>query len=467
MNSLTSRAAETLLRLEDPEAAFGADSLVPRISIDVDGAPFPVYDGASYENGASGASVFSGILGSPASMLTDGLANYSQFILRELHRELRNPTIALPGLFYGALFTGRELEAHDSTWMSLRPRLEASLRKKARSEISTIRTCIEQELPLPGFESFDLLRGLARDTILLTESDHAESWDLALDCAEALALLLAPSKFDVRLPNCWVVGAPFYSGPRAHDRPPSSHINMGVAHGSAGVLLAVTHAVRAAATRNVEADRVRTLLREIEAYCLAMQRLEKCGALPMYAAIEEGRKVILAAVQQRPSWCYGTTGNQLSMLSAGLLLDSSDLVDNAKAELVDATNRLVLFDDMSICHGSSGLALTLATAGSALDDEELIAAGQRIAYTVAERFDSTLPYCFVYASGGLEKPVSVPGLFNGAAGIAAALLICRTPPAKVDAIHHVSTGAPWTLPPRPAAPGRRLAENRGARDQHR
>jgi hypothetical protein len=129
---------------------------------------------------------------------------------------------------------------------------------------------------------------------------------------------------------------------------------------------------------------------------------------------------------RRASWCYGVPGVARALWLAGEALDEPRYrraARDAMAELLEAPGGWGL-DSLGVCHGLAGLMLMTATfAGAGLgpaDAREDDASGGGFGGAVETLFDRL---CAAYDSRlPLGFDVAGPGLLNGAAGIALALL---------------------------------------------
>ncbi|MER5999758.1 lanthionine synthetase C family protein [Nonomuraea angiospora] len=114
---------------------------------------------------------------------------------------------------------------------------------------------------------------------------------------------------------------------------------------------------------------------------------------------------------RRASWCYGVPGVARALWLAGEALDEPRYrraARDAMAGLLEAPDGWGL-DSLGVCHGLAGLMLMTATFAGA----EFGSAVEELFDRLCAAYDSRLPFGF---------DVAGPGLLNGAAGIALALL---------------------------------------------
>jgi lantibiotic biosynthesis protein len=230
----------------------------------------------------------------------------------------------------------------------------------------------------------------------------------------------------------WWTPAAVLAGPR-RQLYPAGGVDMGVAHGMAGVLPLLARACRL----GVAEATVRPLLDGAIRWLMAHLVDSPSGATtPSFLA--DGTEPGPA----RSAWCYGDPG-----VAMALLLAARDLGEPAW-QLTGTTLALRAarrppgdtgVSDAGICHGTAGLAHLFARMYQLTGEQELADA----AVAWAER---TLAMC---AAGPAAPAWSGPGLLEGAAGIALVLLAGCVPAEPVwDQALLTSTGlAAAVMPP--------------------
>ena len=157
---------------------------------------------------------------------------------------------------------------------------------------------------------------------------------------------------------------------------PGGHLNLGMAHGGAGVLALLSGAMRVGIQVEGHAKAVREL-------CAAFDRYRQgSSASPWWPAtisLREHRQGTTSQERQaRPSWCYGTPGQARAQQLAGLALGDLERVRAAERALAGCVlDRQVtgLLTDASLCHGWAGVVQALRRAASdALSPQPLQAA---------------------------------------------------------------------------------------------
>jgi hypothetical protein len=192
---------------------------------------------------------------------------------------------------------------------------------------------------------------------------------------------------------------------------PHGHANLGLAHGISGPLALLCLAAR----RGVA---VPGQLEAITAICDwndQWRRDTPAGARWPYTvgrdeADQPGCDVRHDGATRRPSWCYGTAGHARAQQLAALALGDPARRSMAEAALIGAitdTAQLAATRDSTLCHGYAGLAQIAARAA---EDAEPTNADR-----LRELAATFLSRCALDAE-------TVPGLLEGAAGIALAAL---------------------------------------------
>ncbi|MFI6287404.1 lanthionine synthetase C family protein [Streptomyces sp. NPDC051018] len=263
---------------------------------------------------------------------------------------------------------------------------------------------------LPQLAEFDAIRGLTGyGSYLLRRDPGSAPTRAVLDYCVRLTEPL-PHQGEA-LPGWWTETGP--SG-NPDDRFPRGHANNGMAHGIGGVLALLALAAR----RGTVVDGHHAALRTILAW-LDRWETGHGPAWPYWITRDELRTGHLTpSAPQRPSWCYGSAGlaraQQLAALALG---DTSRQIgaENALvAALTDADQLKVTTDD-GLCHGFAGLA---HIASRAADDAHATTAG-RMRVAIPALLNEIHPPDTALGDGE-------PGLLNGAAGVALALLAPST-----------------------------------------
>ena len=152
------------------------------------------------------------------------------------------------------------------------------------------------------------------------------------------------------------------TGPASTPDPawPTGHLNLGMAHGIAGVLALLSGAMRAGIQVEGHAKVVSELCATFDRY---RQGSSACPWWPAMISLSEYKRGTSNSERQaRPSWCYGTPGHARAQQLAGLALGDQERMRVAERALVGCVlDQQVtgLLTDASLCHGWAGVVQTL------------------------------------------------------------------------------------------------------------
>ena len=135
---------------------------------------------------------------------------------------------------------------------------------------------------------------------------------------------------------------------------PLGCLNMGLAHGLAGVGCILAYAHIKGYSNEASLSALQKIIFIYEKFELERKKqfLWKDG---LVADELKKEKVIREASFIRDAWCYGGPGISLLYLYRGLALDNDYFVDKAEKILESAMQRKLGIDSYMICHGYSGL----------------------------------------------------------------------------------------------------------------
>lgn len=279
---------------------------------------------------------------------------------------------------------------------------------------------------LPALAEFDALQGLTGyGSYLLRRNPGGDALHAVL---EYLVRLTEPITLGGEpLPGWWTPSGP--SG-RTDRRFPGGHANNGLAHGITGVLSLLARATRSSIAVTAQHDAIHRICTWLDRWRLDTPRVTAWPYFVTRAELNSGR--LTPSAPRRPSWCYGAAGvARVQQLAALALGDTGRqlLAENALIGALTDPAHLAATTDISLCHGYAGLA---HVASRAADDALPSTTGQLRALLPA-LLDA------VHPPGGdpartatalLESPEHGPGLLDGAAGVALAVLgpSTTTPP---------------------------------------
>jgi lantibiotic biosynthesis protein len=209
-----------------------------------------------------------------------------------------------------------------------------------------------------------------------------------------------------------------------HQRPeaPEGYYNLGVAHGVAGLAVALARAA-AAGARSADARRLAHSARK----WISKQTSDRGEGARFPAFVPVGGPIPSGT---REAWCYGGLGMSVSMLAAARLLGDTAWEDECceygrrEAVRPKETSGVV---DCGLCHGAAGNGHLYNRLYQATGDEIFLAAAHRWLRHVLEAYrpdDAPGGYLFwlpVPHTKGLSWQAS-HGFLTGTAGVALALL---------------------------------------------
>ncbi|GAA1152613.1 lanthionine synthetase C family protein [Streptomyces hebeiensis] len=275
---------------------------------------------------------------------------------------------------------------------------------------------------LPQLAEFDAIRGLTGyGAYLLRRNPGSSTMRAVLDYCVRLTEPI--THHGETLPGWWTETGPSGS---SDDRFPGGHANTGMAHGIGGVLALLALAARNGSVTDGHHAALRTILTWLDRW---KQRADGGPVWPYWVTQDELRTGRLApSAPRRPSWCYGTAGlaraQQLAALALGDTRRQADAENALVAALTDP-EQLKATTDNGLCHGFAGLAHAAARTA---DDAHPSTAG-KLRAAIPALLAAVIPPGTVpelVATALIQDEEGGPGLLDGAAGIALALLAPST-----------------------------------------
>lgn len=209
---------------------------------------------------------------------------------------------------------------------------------------------------------------------------------------------------------------------------PQGYFDLGVAHGAAGPLAALSLACRAGHRAPGQLRAVRAL-----SDWVVEHRVQDPWGVnwPNHVGRHDppGRGAATGRPPSRAGWCYGAPGIAMALWHAGHALGAPDLrllaVEAVEGSLRrPATERHI--PSPSLCHGVAGLLMVCLRLAQDEPDSPVQEHIPVLAEQILGLFDPEAPLCF----RDEEQPgvfVDDPGFLTGASGVALALLAAATP----------------------------------------
>jgi hypothetical protein len=256
------------------------------------------------------------------------------------------------------------------------------------------------ELARPG--EYDLISGLTGLGLYhLVRHGSAGSGMTAAVLDYLVALAEPVYQHGESLPGWWSG-----TGPAGTPDPawPGGHLNLGMAHGGAGILALLSGAMRVGIQVEGHAKAVSELCATFDRY---RQGNSACPWWPAMISLSEHSQGRTSQERQaRPSWCYGTPGQARAQQLAGLALGDQErmrVAEHALAGCVLGHQVTGLLADASLCHGWAGVVQTLRRAASdALSPQPLRTALRKARQGMEDHLARAGPP----ASGGLIEGTS-------------------------------------------------------------
>jgi len=264
--------------------------------------------------------------------------------------------------------------------------------------------------------SFDVVAGMAGTAPYLLDSG-AEP-----ELRHLLANLVDVCGERDGLPN-WHTPHALIVNPLTAKHYPGGNLNCGLSHGSPGILTAMS----LAATAGVEVPGQREAMRGLVDWLLDNRMDDGHGPdWPTAVALPLGSD---KPIQARTTWCYGTPGVARTLWLAGVALGDHGLREFAAESMLAACERLPGDRQVTgacLCHGFAGVLQTVLRFGHDTGDSRFDLAAEAI----TERLLACHQPDSRFGFRSLEpdnSPGDDPGLLEGAAGVALALLAATLP----------------------------------------
>ncbi|PTR34066.1 lanthionine synthetase-like protein [Luteibacter sp. OK325] len=225
-------------------------------------------------------------------------------------------------------------------------RFLASIELSLKSELD--RVCIHVERSVEGccFSLVDIISGLSGIAIFLTRRANAGG---SLEMLEQVGALL--TKFVVTSP-----GKPLWRQPEAllQEERSISDLNLGLAHGLPGILVALSK-VKAA---GVQIDRIDDALEIGVGFLERLSTRDKFGLDWASWGASSNLEVASTSTSSRTAWCYGAPGVCAALWHVGKVASRRDWQDLAREGMAAVEARTLSngWDESpTFCHGTAGV----------------------------------------------------------------------------------------------------------------
>ncbi|MEV8373298.1 lanthionine synthetase C family protein [Kribbella sp. NPDC056861] len=395
-------------RLRDPEAVVAATTANGDL-IDIADIPCPPWDPSTLSRGPGALAILYSELGDRETA--------HEYLLRTVAASGSSPVDG-PFQGLGGLATATRLAARDpDDYAGILGRLDDRMSEHARWLVRVHEATRQGGVPTCAgvVDTISGLSGVGR--YLLARG----RFDVLREVLSCLATLREPIVVDgVPVPGWWfdgteksLVGPEFEQG----------QVNFGLAHGIPGPLALLSLAWTAGVRVEGQAEAIEC----IADWLLEWREKDAWGSywtayipLPYYAdrtAAEPPRPA-------RASWCYGAPAIARTLEFAATALDRPEWSEaglEAFRSLLTRPRESWGITDDALCHGWAGMLNLCTIFDRNHPDENFGAVADEIATGLAERFDPALPFGYRYHQPLAELSLDLPGLMEGAAGIALAL----------------------------------------------
>ena len=269
--------------------------------------------------------------------------NYIEYIVSKL---------STYGLLTGALYSGAagialsilHLREDDEKYKNLLDSLNRYIEYFVREKIEGFN--LENITP-PDYDVIEGLSGILSYLLLINDEQYD---DLKILIINFLSNLTKENKGLISL----YIKSENQMSQSESEMYPLGCLNMGLAHGLAGVGCILAYAHIKGYSNEASLSALQKIIFIYEKFELERknQFLWKDG---LVADELKKEKVIREASFIRDAWCYGGPGISLLYLYGGLALDNDYFVDKAEKILESAMQRKLGIDSYMICHGYSGL----------------------------------------------------------------------------------------------------------------
>ncbi|MEY9485087.1 hypothetical protein RKD26_000881 [Streptomyces calvus] len=249
-----------------------------------------------------------------------------------------------------------------------------------------------------GWSDYDLVSGPAGISIALASDDRATETELSPLRDHLVQMLRSPDLGGLRVSKYrddalrgWNYG----------------HVNTGLAHGAAGVAVALCFMAR----RFGPSEDVDRALRSLAYWYLGQSFVDDRGIVTWDTADVSPRSV--RQTSRRQAWCYGSPGIAWMLWEAGSVLGDEEICEAARrtaGSFVQAFDDEWHVDGMFLCHGAAGVMLL----ADCFDRYAAVPGADRLR-------DRLRSYLWSRLAELPRLARSNAGLLGGASGVAAAL----------------------------------------------
>jgi lantibiotic modifying enzyme len=311
----------------------------------------------------------------------------------------------------GLAFAGLQLSRQGERYRRMLATLDLAIAPQAISLASRVRNA--QGLPV---SDFDVISGLSGAGAYLLCRRGEPGIEVALAAVVDALIFLVTQQTE---PPAWYTPAEYLI---ADDKPlyPLGNLNCGLAHGVPGILAFLSLASMA----GFSSDRMRNAIVSIYNWLQDHRADDQWGInWPTTVPIEDST----ASAPQRPSrsgWCYGIPGISRALWLAGQAQGLAQSVDLAIAAMEAVFRRPLaarMIDSPTFCHGVAGLLAVTLRFSKDTGQEMFSRQCELLTRQIVQSFQPETLLGFRNLEFA-DNHIDQPGLLDGAAGVAIALL---------------------------------------------
>lgn len=280
--------------------------------------------------------------------------------------------------------------------------------------------------------AYDIMNGICGNLRILLDENSTNARETINLSVKYLCDLVLTSNSQ-GMPGWWVPGN-LQPTKQDENEYPDGDLNVGVAHGAAGILGTLVSVFNYGYTDTRVMDSIKRIMEWTFHWTQHADDFDYWPArIPTNCQIQDD---VLSPLPTRAGWCYGTPGIAVEMLRASTLLDDVDttghIIDILSSHLSSPTNQWHIAGP-TFCHGYAGVLYSVFKAWTLCGSEVLRNIGSNMANNLLAMADECSPFVYqhwMYSNTpshkiNLKKLDNV-GLLEGSSGIGLVLYsICN------------------------------------------
>jgi len=298
--------------------------------------------------------------------------------------------------------------------------LHSILYKKIPVLIQNAYNNLKKGVRIEDYDTISGLTGIGR-YLLLIYKNYPKFRKYLIDILEYLVLLATEKVILGEKVPGWYISK--VNSDKYFNSSPKGHFNCGLSHGISGPLSLLSLSLK----QGVIVEGQKEVINKIAYWLLRWRQKNEYGeTLPGVLDWTEIKKGKLM-VNSRPnySWCYGEPGIARALWLAGEALGEQDLKEES-LYLFKTFNQQPIkkwnINSNAICHGIAGMLILSNVMYNDCQLEDIDSLRFNLVSTLMKSFNFEYQYCFRNFNEELIASKQSPGVLDGAAGIALALL---------------------------------------------